>query len=264
MTVDVISGTPPTALPALQGGFLEKFDWAGVFGSEFPTIREPLERVIIPEFKDILVLNWDSVLAVGYNKESIQPDQVPDTLEAMTDPRYRGKFTMDPGGGGLDTLSHRLGREKIIDLATRLSQNGPIIIRGAPAATEAIQTGRVAFGANAIINEIERLKADQQPVDWKPLADGIVVQESSIYTFKGSPHPNLARLFIAYTTTEGQRIMEKWEWIGRASDEASVVGKELKRLGVGMDRLVRAKSLDDLRAETQIREELTRIIGSGS
>jgi ABC-type Fe3+ transport system substrate-binding protein len=167
-----------------------------------------------------------TILAEEYNSKLIPPDQVPNSLAGLLDPRWKGKIATAPYEGVLAWylgLPNVLGYEGMVKFFTALSaQLGGLMTCG--------ESDRVASGEFLLYgldcgDQDVRLRARRG----QPVAVFYPKEGTAIYTFApGIPltaaHPNAARLFIAYLLSrEGQAML--WDTMG--CDNAELPGSHM-------------------------------------
>jgi iron(III) transport system substrate-binding protein len=258
-SADVLSGSWAESIALAEANLLEEVAWVDVFGEALPTIREPADRIQVPELHNRMLAMWDTAKVMMFNTEQVKEADVPNTLEGLAEPKWAGRVVLDSNGAVLDILTLKLGREQIVSHTQAILPNRPILTRGSPAAITAIQTGQGAISPNGTISTIEGLKQQGQPIDWKPLTYGIPVQELGMYSVRGASHPNLARLFVAWTVTEGMAILEKHESMGRLSDPNAVGTRNIKQKYPNVE-IIAPKTLQELEAQRIVKDQLTEIL----
>jgi iron(III) transport system substrate-binding protein len=192
-----------------------------------PGVQEASNRVD-PEFRGKALAHYDVVYGLAYNTEALTADQVPGDFDAFTRPEWRGKLVINSAGGAPFTfLSLKNGKDSALDLAKGLVANGALIKSTSPAVVEAVATGEAPLGIGSI-SQVGTQKILGAPVEWKPPRQ-VAVNPLWLYVPKNAPHPNLARLFLAWLVTEGMPIQEQEEALGRVSDPTSTVARILKQ-----------------------------------
>jgi iron(III) transport system substrate-binding protein len=212
-----------------RNGLSEKVDWVGTFESTFPTIKEVAVDRIVPDLRGKILAQWDVAYVMMFNTDLIKAADVPGTLEELADPKWRGKFILNGRGGApFDTIALQTGEEKVLDLITKLAANDPRLKESSPAVVGGVTAGESPLGVG-YISLIEAERAKGAPVDWKPLPY-IPVLPLNVFMVKGSPHPNLGKLFAAWLVTEGSQLQEQGEFLSRVTDPTSQVAKKIKEL----------------------------------
>ena len=212
-----------------EKGLLEEFDWVGVFGQEFPDIRKRVQRVI-PDFRG-KVLDYSHLASViVYRTDRLREGDVPRTWEGLADPKWRGQIALNQEGSPFHYLAPFWGPEKVLELARKLKANQPLFARGARGAGTLVESGEATIGVTTVeVPEYGRSKG--VPVDWVAPSE-IPIAVEHLIILKRAPHPNLARLWAVWITTESRPLFEKLTWKGLAwPDEDSFLSRRLKAFG---------------------------------
>jgi ABC-type Fe3+ transport system substrate-binding protein len=251
--VDVVSGGPSTNGAPLAEGLISDTDWVGTFGTLLPGVKEAADRVQ-DAYKGKTIAHWDVIFVMGYNTDQIGREAVPVNLEDLADAKWQGKFAVNAQGGSpFDLLSLQLGTDPTVDLVRKLVENKAVLKSGSPAVVTTIVNGEVPLGL-AYTSGVEAQKARGAPIAWKPFAKYTPVLPLDLYVPKGAPHPNAGRLFSAWLVTEGMKIQEEREFIGRASDPNSPIVAAINRENGGAPLLLpktsdQQKLVDDARTK---------------
>jgi iron(III) transport system substrate-binding protein len=144
-SADVLSGSWAESIALAEANLLEEVAWVDVFGEALPTIREPANRIQVPELHNRMLAMWDTAKVMMFNTEQVKEADVPNTLEGLAEPKWAGRVVLDSNGAVLDILTLKLGREQIVSHTQAILPNRPILTRGSPAAITAIQTGQGAI-----------------------------------------------------------------------------------------------------------------------
>jgi iron(III) transport system substrate-binding protein len=217
-----------TLLELDQAGFLEPFDWVGNFSSEFPDIKEAAVDRVPSELKGKWVVIYDATRSWVFNTQQLKLSEVPDSIEALTEPKWSRKFAMNASGGSpFDLFGLVWGEERTLAIVKKLMANRPIFKKGTPAVNNAVAGGEAPLGLGSI-HETERLKSKGAPVEWKTYGEYIPVLSQGYSVTKKSPQPNLGRLFIAWLAMDGMKLYEELEYTTRATRKESALYKIIK------------------------------------
>ncbi len=226
---DLGQGSSDTVYILNENGALENFDWIGTFGREFPVIKRRVERVI-PEFRGKVLDYWHLAYCIVYRSDRVKEADVPRTWEGLADPKWRGQVALNQAGSPFHYFAPFWGSDKVLELSRKLKANQPVFAKGSPGVAAAVETGQATLGVTTIgQGEFRKLKG--APVDWITPTE-IPIEIEHLIIPKGAPHPNLARLWAAWITTEGQPLFEKLTKNGLAwPEDDSSLGKRLKQYG---------------------------------
>jgi iron(III) transport system substrate-binding protein len=224
--VDMGQGSSDTVLILNQNGALENFDWVGTFSRDFPAIKRRVERVI-PEFRGRVLDYWHLAYCISYRPDRVKQADVPRTWDGLADAKWRGQVVLNQAGSPFHYFAPFWGPEKVLELARKLKANQPIFAKGSPGVSAAIESGQATMGAPTI-GQAAFGKDKGAPVDWL-LPSEIPIEIEHFIIPKGAPHPNLARLWAAWITTEGQPLFEKLTKNGLAwPEDDSFLSRRLK------------------------------------
>jgi iron(III) transport system substrate-binding protein len=230
----------------VKNNLAEPVDWVGIFGKQFPAIKRAATDTVIGPYQGRLLRQWDVAYVMVYNTSLLNPAEVPTDIEALTTPAWRGKFAMSNNSAPpLDILAVANGQDKMLALMRRLMANEPRYKPGPPAVVGAVANGEVAIAVGGYSALADALKAKGAPVDWKPMAT-VPLGPLFVYALRGSPQPNLGKLFLAWLVTEGAEVQDRAEFLGVVADPNSRVSKRLREMAPSA-KLVEAKSPDDLK-----------------
>ncbi|MGB6104309.1 MAG: extracellular solute-binding protein [Pusillimonas sp.] len=239
-------------------------DWVGDFGEMFPKIKAAAVDGVLPDYRNRMLRQWDVQYVMVYNKNLVKPEDVPRSIEELTQEKWRGRFAMaNNTPPPLDILAIDTGIEEIVDLTKRLVANEPRFKPGPPAVVGAISNGEVAIGVSGYTALAEAQKRKGAPIDWVPL-DIMPVGPLFDFMLKGAPQPNLGKLFLAWLVTEGAEIQEDVEFLSLYSNEDSVTTRQINSLRPDV-KIVEVKTAEELeltdQAKTRIMEVVAGVAG---
>ena len=212
-----------------ENNLLEDFDWVRVFGQAFPEIRRRVERVI-PAFRGKVLDYWHLAYCVIYRTDRIKEADVPRTWEGLADPKWRGQLVLNQEGSPFHHIAPFWGMDRALDLVRKLKANQPIFARGSRGTAVAVESGEASIGITTI-GQAEFRRQKGVPVDWLTPSE-IPIEIEHLIIPKGTPHPNLARLWAAWITTEGRPLFENLTLNGLAwPEEDSLLARRLKQYG---------------------------------
>jgi ABC-type Fe3+ transport system substrate-binding protein len=260
-SADIVYGSYANVVQVDEAGFIPSYDWVGTFGQELPGIKAVVDEAI-PEFRGKALPHWDVIYVAMYSKGMIAPDAVPSRIQDFTQPQWKGKFIVPGANHPWQMLGLELGVEPMFGLMKSVLDNQPVIARQPPAAVAAQVAGQAPFGIG-YTSALETEMKKGAPIDWKPFSDYVPADALPIYVPSNAPHPNLARLFAAWLVTEGLKIEQDMEYIGRVTDTESAVGKKIKQLAPNA-KLLRATNLKDVQTMEGMRGRIGELITAAS
>jgi ABC-type Fe3+ transport system substrate-binding protein len=206
---DVLYATPRDIATLKELGYVSRYDWVQVFGRELRDIKRAHDDVKIPELLGTALNISHNPFAFSYNTKLLPPDKVPTSYEDLTRPEWRGKFALNPTGVPLIYLVSALGLDKTIDLARRLYANSPLMVSAVTEHSGVVERGEVLVAPDVV--RLALVSKDKgAPIDLafpKQIASGYL----HYVVMDKAPRRNLARLFTAWVTTEGLKILEAQE-----------------------------------------------------
>jgi iron(III) transport system substrate-binding protein len=235
---DVMLLSPASLYLLHQKRLLEDYSWTEFFGKEFPDMKKRVNR-LAPEFRNKGLELYHLVYVIGYRTDRVKKDELPKAWSDLADPKWAGRVAIPNSGAPFSYLAAfpTWGEKKAVELAKSIKGNRAITVKGSPAVAATLESGEATLGITTVGN-VEFSKNKGVPVDWT-IVPGIVVNPKNLAVTKGAPHINLARLFIAWLSTEGRPVYEKVTWDGLAwPDEDSFLAKHIKQLAVRSDLLV--------------------------
>jgi iron(III) transport system substrate-binding protein len=238
---------------------IEKVNYAGMF----PWVTKEMEI-----FPNEAVLVYTSPNGIIYNSKLIPKDKAPKSYADLVDPKlsplWAGKIAIPPYVAWLAELSLVWGTEKVKDFTRKLV---------------AISAGRLRY------SEEERIVSGEFPImanlgdalgamwTWQPKGAPLVAVPGvtpintdyfQLSTPKNAPHPNLAKLFVAFMATqEAQGIIQKHESRSSHLVEGTIMQKYLRdsKVAVQEPKLSIGYYLKTEDAEgLQFKEELAKIL----
>ena len=219
-TIEVAQATTSSGQPLLDAGLVQSVDYAKTFGV-------PNEGIL---FGNRFVPWFDLVYVMAYNTKKLSRDQVPTTWEGMTAPEWKGrKLVLVARGHPFQYLPKVWGEEKVLDLATRLKAQEPIMTpRGGAQVIEAIVSGQALIGPIHLNRVLTAKVLKKAPIDYVWLD---VTPVLNFYSFAVNKvaNPNAAQLMAGWLATpEAGKIMEKGSFRALTSLESgSETGKLL-------------------------------------
>lgn len=153
--------------------------------------------------------------AIAYNKTRVAPDRVPNQLEDILRPEFKGKkFVVDIRPHCMAALMVAQGEEWVVNYARKIKEQEPVWVRGNTRALTAIAVGEYAM--HQLTNYHSCVRAT-----WKDKIKALgckVIEPISIriqepdFVFKNAANPNAALLFIEHQASpEGQKILDEIE-----------------------------------------------------
>jgi len=146
---------------------------------------------------------------LGYNTKLVKPAELPNSYEDLLQPRWRGRLAIESTDVlWFAALTKAMGEERGLAFFKRLAATKPTIRNGHILAAQLVASGEIPLLVTAYNNNMETLKKQGAPVDWKPLAPAFG-QASAIGLAKDSRRPHAALLFTDFLLSrEGQEFFK--------------------------------------------------------
>lgn len=186
------------------------------------------------------------VLGLGYNSDKISAGQLPDTWDQLLDPKWSGKFIVDPRGKYLAPLGITWGYDKAVEWYKKLLQNNPQLVEGASDSVAKVASGEALFSASTHDSEIAQAQHDGAHVKIKYL-DVVPTHDNYAVVLAGAKHPNAAACFLGwFDSPEGQAAQLKTEFKGNETTPSGVpAGAKIASATDASDANAEAKTADE-------------------
>ena len=200
-TADVTVGTLADLQPLQERDLLDtSVDWpaAGV-----------AENLVTPENS---VRVYRVPLGLVFNTGATTPDAIPDTWDAVIDPKWDGKFITDPRGNVEPYFALAWGKERTLEYVRKASELHPILVEGGTAGMLAVAAGQAPFTLYGRADSNLEQRAKGAPIDIKYL-DIIPTTDFYNAVVVGAPHPNAAACFVGWLASpDGAKVYSEVEF----------------------------------------------------
>jgi len=198
--------------------FAKKFDLLGM--AENGVLRIPA-KMIDPKHRTFAALG-SALSVVGYNKNLIAPDKVPNRWDDFLKPEFKGrKFLVDmrphPFAAYPACPQEGLGLEWMLKYAKGLREQNPIWSRGHSRALSSIQAGEYALHSGTHYQSIVRAMAkDPTGALQFKMVEPVPVRLTQLeFVLASAAHPYAALLYMEHEASpEGQEIIDKQDFVG--------------------------------------------------
>jgi iron(III) transport system substrate-binding protein len=254
---DVYLGLETNILAIMRHDALEDYDY---------TLLSPriTPRMVAPG--NFAVQIYSSIPAILYNSDLVAPADVPQTLEDVLQPKWRGKIASAEAASPFARVAQRpeWGAERMKAYATRFSGQVGGLVRTSD--ENRIISGEFLLFVMANTHAARHHQRKGAPLGAVVPRDGAISAFSNLGVPRNSAHPNLGKLFVNMVVSEGgQSIL----WETYATDHhllpGSRSGAELEQLkAAGSDIFpIDVQLLIDRPELTSLRVELERILTQG-
>ncbi|HWP34261.1 MAG TPA: extracellular solute-binding protein [Thermodesulfobacteriota bacterium] len=177
----------------------------------------PSAKVYRPGFVDpegTWVSIYSNFFVLGYNTKLVPKDQAPRDWTDLLDPKWRGKFAMDPEDHAwLLALQEAWGRERANDFARKLAGQQIQWRKGHTLIAQLLAAGEFPLGL-VYAHRMEEFKKKGAPVEWVTTTNPIPAEVHPVQVSARAPHPNAARLFVEFVASrEGQTMIRDFRRI---------------------------------------------------
>jgi iron(III) transport system substrate-binding protein len=211
-------------VPLIEAGALEPVEWT----RWAPNIRDP--RLVAGG--GMAVAFQSSVQGLTYNSGRLTGDAVPQTMQDVLKPQYKGTVASTPYASGLNHLPSPdlWGKERTLDYVTRLADQIAGLIR-------CNETPRIVSGEFDMLamdcsqSNALRAKAQGAPVGFIIPSDAPLMVPLYLAVPRKSAHPNAAKLWINYILSrEAQDLLYEFDAQDLHLVEGSRTAKDLDAL----------------------------------
>ena len=202
-SADVFEGSLPRMEALYRQDLLEDF--------YTPAFAE-LPRTAFPRGHRQYAPTRFTLFVLGYNTRLVQPAELPSSYEDLLDPRWSGRFAMASTDVlWFAALVKAMGEEKGLAYFRRLAAMKPQLRRSHLRTAQLVASGEVPLAIDAYNNNMDALKKEGAPVDWKPLPPTLA-QAHAVGVARHSRRPHAALLFAEFLLSrEGQQLLKNMD-----------------------------------------------------
>lgn len=230
LAFDVGMGGVDEMGPLKERDLLVGFDW--------PKIADvPASSILIGS---MFLSAYDLTNGWVYNKNLVTTADVPKTWEDLLSPKWKGRKLAVMAAGAVGIEAQRIlgkwDQAKYAQFLNDLKAQELVIESSGAGLAQRVADGQLPMGMFPI-TLVPSLLQKGAPLEIAPLGP-LVTKRFGVYTFKGVPHPNAAKLLMGYVTSTAAR--PAWAKGGRGSAapcDASELAKLLcdKKVEVTLD-----------------------------
>jgi iron(III) transport system substrate-binding protein len=214
-------------LAPVKAGVLKPYPYDKVFAKELPAIKEAND-LVIPELRGLALHEYDFVFGLCWNTNLVKEADLPQKVVDLADPKFQGRFGVNQFAlVPLDIISYAMGGAQTVELAKKLLDNGPVLLRGSVVVANSVSTGTVPMGITGY-HFVETARKRGEPVRFRTFSDIVPVSPQHVFVPENSPNPNAARLFAAWFATEGVKVVNQFDMMPNAFDPESELAKVVK------------------------------------
>ncbi len=233
---------------------LKKVDWT----KTFPHITREMT-----DWEDRVLIVVSRTPGFTYNTNLVSPNEVPQKVEDVLNPKLKGKIASTPYAASFDRLALIWGEEKTTSLLRTLAKHVAGLLRCGE--EERIANGEFAMLVfNCDLAPATEMREKGAPVNGKVFKDAGILSYWYLAVPSNSTHPNAATLLTAFLLAkEGQDILWKTERTSSHLVEGTYMNrfvKEQERLGVKFFAYPVAEVVKNRQAHSRMRQKFQDIL----
>jgi iron(III) transport system substrate-binding protein len=217
LSMDVISSYPNYNIPLLERKLLMKYDWTKLGVAKDHILLEGTN-----------IWFGDTSYIWFYNKNLVSKADVPKTYEDLLDPKFKGdKISVRAAPSAFASLypAWKNDKQKITGYFERLRQQQVVPGKRATEVASRVANGE-SFLGSAPIEIVAAMIKDNAPIAVAPITP-VAGSPTVLAIPQDAPHPNAAKLLIAWlNSTDGKAALRK-AGLGQASPCDVSVGAKL-------------------------------------
>jgi iron(III) transport system substrate-binding protein len=197
--VDVLEINGPELEMVYRENLLEKF-YSPAFKDISPAIF-PKHKQYAPDRLNLFV--------IAYNTKLVKPEDVPNSYEDLLNPKWKGKFVMEPSDvDWFAATAKGMGEQKGLDYFKKLATMQVAMREGHTLIAEIVAAGEFPIALNVYNHAVEKLKQKGATIEWKALAPSFG-RVGGIGVARNAAHPYAALLFTEFVISkEGQELIK--------------------------------------------------------
>jgi iron(III) transport system substrate-binding protein len=263
-STDLYMGNSQAIFDAMKANLLKPTEWSAILPRKIPP--EPGFDPIAPQ--GVAIAFATTVVGILYNTDLVKGDDVPQSLEDVLKPKWKGKIASTPYAAGFRELAMPglLGREYVIDYVKKLSRQIGGLVRCGEA--ERFTSGEfLMLVLTCGGNDVNVLQATGAPIAHTVVKEGTVLHMRYAGVPKHSQSPNAAALLAAYLQTpEAQALLWKEDGLDLHLYPESKMKKDVEKVRAagGKIALNTPQWLASLKGYSETQKELEKILREGS
>lgn len=263
-STDLYMGNSQAIFDAMKANVLKPTEWAAILPRKIPP--EPGFDPIAPQ--GVAIAFATTVVGILYNTDLVKGDDIPQSLEDVLKPKWKGKIASTPYAAGFRELAMPglLGREYVLDYTKKLSRQIGGLVRCGEA--ERFTSGEfLMLVLTCGGNDVNVLQATGAPIAHTVIKEGTVLHMRYAGVPKHSQSPNAGALLAAYLQTpEAQALLWKEDGLDLHLYPESKMKKDVEKVRAagGKIALNTPQWLASLKGYSETQKELEKILREGS
>jgi ABC-type Fe3+ transport system substrate-binding protein len=263
-STDLYMGNSQAIFDAMKANVLKPTEWAAILPRKIPP--EPGFDPIAPQ--GVAIAFATTVVGILYNTDLVKGDDIPQSLEDVLKPKWKGKIASTPYAAGFRELAMPglLGREYVLDYTKKLSRQIGGLVRCGEA--ERFTSGEfLMLVLTCGGNDVNVLQTTGAPIAHTVVKEGTVLHMRYAGVPKHSQSPNAGALLAAYLQTpEAQALLWKEDGLDLHLYPESKMKKDVEKVRAagGKIALNTPQWLASLKGYSETQKELEKILREGS
>jgi iron(III) transport system substrate-binding protein len=263
-STDLYMGNSQAIFDAMKANVLKPTEWAAILPRKIPP--EPGFDPIA--LQGVAIAFATTVVGILYNTDLVKGDDIPQSLEDVLKPKWKGKIASTPYAAGFRELAMPglLGREYVLDYTKKLSRQIGGLVRCGEA--ERFTSGEfLMLVLTCGGNDVNVLQATGAPIAHTVIKEGTVLHMRYAGVPKHSQSPNAGALLAAYLQTpEAQALLWKEDGLDLHLYPESKMKKDVEKVRAagGKIALNTPQWLASLKGYSETQKELEKILREGS
>jgi ABC-type Fe3+ transport system substrate-binding protein len=263
-STDLYMGNSQAIFDAMKANILKPTEWTAILPRKIPP--EMGFDPIAPQ--GVAIAFATTVVGILYNTDLVKGDDIPQSLEDVLKPKWKGKIASTPYAAGFRELAMPglLGREYVIDYVKKLSRQIGGLLRCGEA--ERFTSGEfLMLVLTCGGNDVNVLQATGAPIAHTVVKEGTVLHMRYAGVPKHSQSPNAATLLAAYLQTpDAQALLWREDGLDLHLYPESKMKKDVEKVRAagGKIALNTPQWLASLKGYSETQKELEKILREGS
>jgi iron(III) transport system substrate-binding protein len=198
-STDILLGTESHYIALLGRGVLEEYDY---------TLLSPRITPNVVAYGNVGVEIYNTTAGITYNTDLVPPTEVPQRLEDVLHPRWKGKIASTSNAAYFDNVALRpeWGAERMKAYVSRLTEQVGGLLRANE--SERVISGEFVMLVLSNNHDVHAQQEKGAPLGHVIPPDSAIVKFMHLAVPTNSGHPNLAKLFINMMLSEaGQQTL---------------------------------------------------------
>jgi len=150
------------------------------------------------------------VFGLGYNTRLIPEKDLPQSWEALLDPKWKGKINVERRLKTFVYGTEHWGEQWVVNYLKKLREQKPTFSKGHTQVATLLSVGEFSIAIGHHLHRTLLMEAEGAPVGFLPLKPAMHNAGSPHSIPKTAPHPNAAKLFYRWwMSPEGQAVNDK-------------------------------------------------------